>query len=61
MATVFYCSNLGLRLNDFNFYAMGKKYMLSLLSAIFVLYNCVKSSKITSYFGFFSTKYFHFG
>ena len=28
METVFYCPNLGLRLND-HFYAMGKKYMLS--------------------------------
>ena len=50
METVFYCSNFGLRLNDFHFYVMGKKYMLSLLSAILVLWNRVKSSKITSYF-----------
>ena len=25
METIFYCSNFGLRLNDFNFYVMGKK------------------------------------
>ena len=36
MDTVFYCSNFGLRLNDFNFFMMGEKYMLSLLSAIIV-------------------------
>ena len=27
METVFYCSNFGPRLNDFNFYVMGKKYI----------------------------------
>ena len=32
MTTVFFCSNLGLRLYDFSFDVMGKKYMLSLLS-----------------------------
>ena len=56
MVTVFICSNLGLRLNDFNFYVKGKKYMLYLLSAIqpiLVLCNCVESSKITSYFELF--------
>ena len=53
MATVFFCSNLGLRLYDFNFYVMGKKYMLSLLCAILVCGNRVKSSKITSYFELF--------
>ena len=53
METVFYCSNRGLRLNDFNFYVMGKKYMFSLFSAILVLWNRVKSSKITSYFELF--------
>ena len=40
---------------------MGKKYILSLLSAILVLWNCVKSSKISSYFELFWIKYFHFG
>ena len=58
MVTVFICSNLGLRLNDFNFYVMGKKYMLSLLSAILVLCNRVESSKITSYFELFRTIFF---
>ena len=53
MVTVFICSNLGLRLNDFNFYVMDKKYMLSLLSAILVLCNRVQSSKVTSYFKLF--------
>ena len=49
----FICSHLGFRLNDTNFYVMGKKYMLSLLSAILVLCNRVESSKITSYFELF--------
>ena len=53
METVFYCSNLGLRLNDFNFYVIGKKYVLSLLSAILVLCNRVECSKIISYFDLF--------
>ena len=53
METVLYCSNLGVRLNDFNFYVMGKKYMLSLLSTILVLCNRVESSKITSYLELF--------
>ena len=35
--------------------------MLPLLSAILVLCNRVESSKITSYFELFWTKYFHFG
>ena len=52
MTTVFFCSNLGLHLYDLNFNMMGKKYMLSLLCAILVLGNRVKSSKITSYFHF---------
>ena len=51
--TVSYCSNFGLHLNDLNIYVMGKKYVLSLLSAILVLCNRVKSSKITSYFELF--------
>ena len=51
--TVFYCLNSGLRLSDFNFYVMGKKYVLSLLSAILVLCNRVKSSKLTSFFELF--------
>ena len=34
--------NFGLRFNDFNFYVMGEKYVLSLLSAILVLCNPVK-------------------
>ena len=37
METVFYCSNFGLRSNDFNLYVMGKKYVLSFLSVILVL------------------------
>ena len=53
LETVFHCSNLGPRLNEFSFYVMGKKYMLSLLSDIFVLCNCVESSKIASYFELF--------
>ena len=57
MTTVFICSNLGLRLNDFIIYVMGK----NLLCAIPVLDNRVKSSKITSYLELFWTKYFHFG
>ena len=56
MKTAFYCSNFGLHLNDFNFYVMGKKYVLSSLSAILVLCNRVKSNKITSYFELFCTK-----
>ena len=47
METVFYCLNLGLRLNDFNFYVMGKKNMLPLLSALLVLWSRVE---ITGYF-----------
>ena len=47
MERVLYCSNFGLRFNDFNLYVMGKKYVLSLLSAILVLCNRVESSKIT--------------
>ena len=54
MVIVFICSNRGLLINDFNFYVMGKKYMLSLLSAILVLCNRVESSKIIS-------SCFHFG
>ena len=42
MVTVFICSNLGLRLNDFNFYVMCKKYTLSLLSALLILCNRVE-------------------
>ena len=61
MVTVFICSNHGLCLNNFSFCMMGKKYMLSLLFAILVLCNRVESSKITSYFKLFWTKYFHFG
>ena len=53
METVFYSSNFGLRLNDFNFYVMGKECVSFLLSAILVLCNRVKSSKITSYFELF--------
>lgn len=53
METVFHCSNLGPRLNEFSLYVMGKKYMLSLLSDILVLCNCVESSKIASYFELF--------
>ena len=52
---------VGLHLCDFNFYVMGKKYMLSLLPSILVLCTCLESSKITSYFELFWTKYFHFG
>ena len=41
---------------------IGKKNGLSLLSAFFFfLCNDVQSSKITSYFDLFSTKYFQFG
>ena len=36
MMTVIFCWNLGCHLNDFNFYVMGKKYMLSLLCAFLV-------------------------
>ena len=61
MTTVFFCSNLGLHLYDINFDVMVKKYMLSLLCAMLVLCNHVKSSKITSYFELFRTKHFHFG
>ena len=53
METVFYCSNLGLRLNDFNIYLIGKKYMLSLLCTILVSGNRVESSKISCYFEVF--------
>ena len=60
MTTVFFCSNLDLRLYDFNFNVMGKKYILSLLCATLVLGNRVKSSKITSYFELFWTKHFPF-
>ena len=35
METVFYCSNFGLRFNDFNFYIMGKKYVLYCLLFLF--------------------------
>ena len=38
--TVFSCSYLGLRLNDFNFYVMGKKY--SAVST--VCYSCFVQS-----------------
>ena len=50
METVFYCSNFGVHFSDINLYVMGKKYVLPLLSAILVLYNRVKSSKITRHF-----------
>ena len=53
MVTVFICLNRGLRLNDLNFYVMGTKYMLSLLSAILVLCNRVERSENTSYFELF--------
>ena len=48
METVFYGPNFGLRLNDFSFYVMGKKYMLPLLSAFYVL-KVVKLQTISSY------------
>ena len=51
--TVFYCSNFGLCFNYFNLYGMCKKYVLSLLSAILVLFNHIESSKITSNFELF--------
>ena len=40
MTTVFFCSNLGLSLHDFNFDVIGKRYMLFLLCAIML--NIVK-------------------
>ena len=46
MTTVFFCSNLGLHLYDFNFDVMGKKYMRSLLCAILVLGNLLKVVKL---------------
>ena len=61
METVFYCSNFGLRFNDFNLYVMSKTYVLSLLSAILELCNRVESSKITSYFELFWIEYSRFG
>ena len=51
--TAFYRSNLGLRLNGFNLYVMGNKYMLSLLPYILVLLNRVENSHITSHFVLF--------
>ena len=61
MVTVTFWWILGLRLNDFNFYVMGKKNMLSLQCAFLALGNRVESSKIRSYLELFWTKYFHFG
>ena len=61
MVTVIFWWILGLRLNDFKFYVIGKKYMLSLQCAFLVLGNRIESSKITSYLELFRTKYFHFG
>ena len=31
METVLYCSNFGLRFNDFNLYVMGKKYYVAFI------------------------------
>ena len=54
METVFYCSNFGLRFNDFNLYVIGKKYVLSFFStAILVLCNHVESGKLKNYFELF--------
>ena len=61
MATVFIWSISGPLFYGFNLYVTGKRNVLSLLSGIFVLCNRVQSSKITSYFELFWTKYFHFG
>ena len=61
MVTVIFWWILGLRLNDFNFYVIGKKNLLFLECAFLVLGNRVESSKITSYLELFWTKYFHFG
>ena len=44
--TVFYCSNFELRLNDFNFFVMGKEYVSSLLSVILVLSIVIKVVKV---------------
>ena len=66
-ALVFYCSILGLFLNDFTFEVMGKKYMLSLLSAIlfffffFFFAIVLKIEKLQVISGCSEQKYFHFG
>ena len=52
MEELFFCSNLGLRLNDINCYVMGKKYMLSLcLLFLFcgIVIKVVKLQVISSY------------
>ena len=61
MATVFIWSISGPLFCGFNLYVTGKRNVLPLLSVIFVLCNRVQSSKITSYFELFWTKYFNFG
>ena len=61
MATVFIWSISGPLFYGSNLYVIGKENVLSLLSVIFVLCNRVQSSKITSYFQLFWTKYFQFG
>ena len=61
MATVFIWSISGPLCYGSNLYVIGKENVLSLLSVIFVLCNRVQSSKITSYFELFWTKYFQFG
>ena len=61
MATVFIWSISGPLFYGSNLYVIGKENVLSLLSVIFVLCNRVQSSKITSYFELFWTKYFQFG
>ena len=61
MATVFIWSISGPLFYGSNLYVIGKENVLSLLSVIFVLCNRGQSSKITSYFELFWTKYFQFG
>ena len=50
MESVFYCSNLGLRLNDFNFYVMGYIYCLYCLLFLFcgIVLKVVKLQVISS-------------
>ena len=58
MATVFIWLIPGPLFYGSNLYVTGKRNVLSLWSVIFVLCDRVQSSKITSYFELFWTKYF---
>ena len=53
--------SLGFITSCYAMYVIDKKSVLSLLSVIFVLCNPVQSSKTTSYFELFWTKYFQSG